>query len=106
MPELRGREIVVFDSIAGSEHANLFESRDLAEGFILYLFRERGRKSVDIYFHGVPTFGFDKELMSFSFREAVDFVFDAGAIAWSNAFDTTGIHRTAVKTGFENIVNS
>ena len=43
--------------------------------------------------------------MSFSFCEAIDLVFYAGAVPGPYAFDTAGIHGTAVKSRLKDIVN-
>src|SRR6185312_10607457 len=80
------------------------ETRDLAQGSILHFFGKGGRKSIHIDLHGVPAFRLDEQLVSFPFGKPVDLVFDAGAVARAHAFNPAGIHGTAVKSRFQDIM--
>jgi hypothetical protein len=64
----------------------------------LHFFGERSGKSVYVDLDGIPAFGFDKELVSFSFGKTVDLIFYAWAIPWADTVDATGKHGTSLKT--------
>ena len=76
-----GREVVVFDGIARTEHLGVFETRNLAHGAELYIFRKARAESVDIDFTCVPTFRLYENLVTVLVGKTVDFVFDARAIS-------------------------
>ena len=81
------------------------ETRNTTKSFVLNFFRQRGGKAIDVDFDCIPPFGLDEQLVAVPFGEAVDLVFDAGAVAGSNTLDATTKHGTSVKAGFEDIVD-
>ena len=58
MAQLGGREVVVFDRIAGPEDMDVLQPPDPVQRFVLYLPRQRRREAVEIVFIGVISFWF------------------------------------------------
>src|SRR6185437_1821371 len=105
MIKLGGWEIIVFDRIAGAEDLHVLKTGDLQESLGLDLFGKGCREAIHIDLDGIPTFRFDEELVSVSFRETIDLIFNAWTIPWSYSFDPSGIHRASVEACFEDIVD-
>ena len=95
--ELCWRKIIIFYGVTRAEKLHLFEACDLAQGLILYLFRERSGEAIDIHLYRMPAFGFYKELMAILIGKAVDLILNRRTIAWPHSLDTAGKHRGAVK---------
>ena len=58
MAQLGGREVVVFDRIAGPEDMDVLQPPDPVQRLVLYLPRQRRREAVEIVFIGVISFWF------------------------------------------------
>ena len=97
MVQLGRREVVVFDRIPWPEHAHVLESWNLTHGVELNLFGQGCRKSVDVGLYGVASLWFNKYLVPVFVCKPVDFVFNAGAVAWSFALNGTIEHGALVQ---------
>ena len=95
--ELGRREVVIFYGIAWAKELHLLETCYLAQGGILHLFWERGRKTIDIHFHCVPPFRFYKNLVTILIGKAVDLILYGRTIARPHTMDNSGEHGRAVK---------
>src|SRR5450755_1081559 len=105
MPELGGREIVVFNRIPRTKGFKISKTRNITKSFVLNFFWQGGTKTVDINFNGIPSFRLNEQLMSFLFSEAVKFVFNTGAISGPYSINPSGKHRAPVESGFQNLMD-
>ena len=100
-----GVEEVVFHRVARPEELNVLESRYGPQCFYLDIFGQAGAEAVDVHFNGVPSFGFDKKLVSVLVAESFDFVFDAWAVTRAKSLDSAIEHGRSIKTFPEEIVH-
>jgi hypothetical protein len=68
-------KVIVFYSVTGSKELNVFKPFDLLKRFILYVIRERGRKTINIDFNSIPAFGLNKYLMLRLIAKSINFIF-------------------------------
>ena len=104
MVQLGRREIIVFNSVARSEHAHVLKARYKAHGFQLYFFWKGRRKAIHIGFYGVAAFGFYEDLVPVFVCEAVNLVFYTGTVSGTLALDGTIEHGALVQGGGEFVV--
>jgi len=102
--ELGGVEIVVFDGVAQPGHMGPLQTRNGVDGGHLDIFRQAGGEAVEIVFTALPALGFKEELMALLVGEAVNLVFDGGAVARANPLDHPLIEGGAVEAGTEDIM--
>ena len=69
-------ETIVFDGVCITHDLTIFKSRNGSVHLKLNIFRQRRTHSAHIHLIGIKTFGLDKHLMSFFFREFNDFILD------------------------------
>src|SRR5450756_926903 len=96
--------MVIFDRIAGSDHADALEARYRGQESQLNLFRQRRRDAVGVNRGVVETFRLQEDLVPVAIAEPDDLVLDRRAIAWSGALDLPRIHRRAVHIGANDLV--
>ena len=73
---------------------------------ILNIKRQAGRDAVRVNLVRRQALGFQKNLVTFLVGEAVDFVFDARAIARTHAVNLAGEHGAAVKAAANDVVRA
>ena len=75
----------------------MLQSRDSAEKLLLHICWQAGRHTLHIYFIGMQSLRFEKELMPLLIGEPRDLRLDRGAVARADALDDTVCHRSAVE---------
>ena len=100
-------EVVVFDGVAGTGDARLFEAGDGLDVGDLCCKRQAGGDTVRVEFVGGQAFGFDEDLVAVLVGKAHDFVFDGGAVARAEGvFDDARVHRRLVDVGADDVVRA
>ena len=100
-------EVVVFDGVAGTGDARLFEAGDGLDVGDLCCKRQAGGDAVRIEFVGGQAFGFDEDLVAVLVGKAHDFVFDGGAVARAEGvFDDARVHGRLVDVGADDVVRA
>ena len=103
--KLGGGEVVVFHGVARTEHLGLLKPWDLAHGRQLDVFGKRGAESVDVDLAGVPPLRLHEHLVPVFVREAVNLVFDAGAVSGPKTADAPVEHGRAVEPFAKQVVH-
>ena len=78
----------------------------MSHGGELCFFGERGGEAIQVGFDGMPALRFDEDLMTVLVGEAVDLVFNAGAVARPFACDGTAEERAISQAVLENGVDT
>src|SRR5262249_16046357 len=89
-------DVIVFDRVAGADHACLPEPWDGRDQRDLHLLRQRGGDAVGVDGAVIEPLRFEKNLVSITVSKADDLVLERGAIARPFAAHLPGIHRRAV----------
>src|SRR6266516_3890054 len=98
--------IVIFDRVANTHHLNVLQGGNTAQHSKLYIFRETGIRSLDIYFASTPPFGLQEDLMPLLIGKAHNLIFNGGTIARTNTLDYAGIKRGAVQVVTNDLVGT
>ena len=75
----------------------MLQSRDGAEKLLLHICWQAGRHTLHIYFIGMQSLRFEKELMPLLVGETRNLRLDRGAVARADALDDAVCHRSAVE---------
>src|SRR5262249_41286584 len=89
-------DVIVFDRVAGADHACLPEPWDGRDQRDLHLLRQRGGDAVGVDGAVIEPLRLEKNLVPITLAKADDLVLDRGAIARPFAANLPGIHRRAV----------
>ena len=95
--QLRGVHAVVLNGIGAAGHFRVGQTGNGVHHFHLHVFRQRGRKSLNIQLPGIQTHGLHKQLMPGLIREGHDFRLDGGAVPGADALNDPGINGAAVQ---------
>ena len=102
MMQLRRRKVIIFNSIAGAEDVDVFQTADFVQRFQLDFPGQRRREAVEVIFVGAATFGFEEKLMLFLVGKGAELVLDAGTVARSDALDRAVEKRRTVESAAQN----
>ena len=101
-----GIEIVVLYSIAGTINSNILQSIDRTQSLELDFYRQRRRKSVEIIFLRVFSFGLDKKLMRNLVGKSIYFGLYTRAISRTDTFYLSVVDRRLIYMLANNFVSS
>ena len=104
--QLGRRAVIVLDRITRTQNFAALETGDRSEKFQLHLVGQRGGNAIHIVLEGVPTFGFEENLVPLLFREADDFVLDRRAIARPHPLDHAAVHRRLMQIRTDRVVGA
>ena len=98
-------KVVVLNGVAGPQNVGVFKALHGAHQVVLHIKGQTGGNAVGVKLVGGQAFRLQKNLVAFFVCKAVDFVFNARAIARAHAFNLAGEHRAAVKTGTNDVMS-
>ena len=104
--QLSRRAIIVLDRVARAQNFAALETGDRSEKLQLHLVGQRGGNAIHIILEGVPTFGFEENLVPLLFCEADDFVLDRRAITRPHPLDHAAVHRRLVQICADRVVGA
>ena len=102
--ELGRWTIIVFHGVPRANDLGLLETGDRMDKVVLDFEGQAGRKAVDIIFPRMAAFRFQEELVLLFLGKFHHLIFDRGAIAGPDPFNSAGIHRRLVEIGADDVV--
>lgn len=83
---------IVFHGIAGTEHNDIFHSRNGFEESFLHPGGERGGNALDIHFFVGPRFLFEEHWVGIFVGKAYNFIFDTWTVSRTDTVDLPAVH--------------
>src|SRR5690554_5699333 len=105
MSKLCRREKIILYRISWTEKLYILKSNNATQCFKLNVFRQGGRKTVDIAFNSIPTFRLYKYLMPIFIGKAVYFIFNRRTVSRPKTLNRTIEHWRSIKTFTQQIMH-
>ena len=97
-------DTVIFNRIGVAHDADILKADNRAIDLHLYIFRQGGRKTLQIHLLGIQSHRFHKGLVAWFFCKAHYLVLDTWTIARTDALDHSSVQRRTMDVVADNLV--
>ena len=100
-----GVEKIIFHRVSGPKKFHILKTRNPPQRSDLNVLRQAGAEPIHIHLNGFPPFRFNKQLVRIFGVKALNFIFYAWAIPWTETLNSTIEHGGSIEPFSEQIVD-